>query len=462
MKPFNNLTDLCALMAVVILQSGCNQQANPAASPAVATNALHVPPAPMDSCRIVLVPHTGNTRLDEDIVKAQAAVKSGANPEAALERLGWSFVAKARASFDNGYYKLAEQCALCMESRAPTNASALLLHGHVLHNLHKFKEAEPIARQLAAQRGSPMDFGLLGDVLMEIGQLDDAIKAYQQMMDLRPDSRANARAAHVRWLKGDLSGAIGAMQDAVGSVGSRDAESAAWMQTRLAFYHFQAGDSKLARRSCDAALTLMDDYAPALLLRGRMLMAEGKITEAVGPLDRAVKLNPLPEYFWALAEALDEEHQPERSARIVSQLIQHGQDDPRTFSIYLATQGKQSQRALQLATAELRSRGDVFTYDSLAWAQFSAGQFAEAGRNITKALAEGTQDARLFLHAAVIHEQLGEAGEAKNFLQKACALKHLLWPSERNLLEHTMTALAWKPAETGPKTAWNKFSVGSQ
>ena len=41
---------------------------------------------------------------------------------------------------------------------------------------------------------------------MEQGKLSDAVEAYQQMMNLKPDLRAYARAAHMRWLKGDLDG----------------------------------------------------------------------------------------------------------------------------------------------------------------------------------------------------------------------------------------------------------------
>ena len=69
----------------------------------------------------------------------------------------------------------------------------MLLRGHVLQNLHRFKEAEPLARELVARRGSPFDHGLLGDLLMEQGKLDAAIQSYQAMVDLKPDPQAYAR-----------------------------------------------------------------------------------------------------------------------------------------------------------------------------------------------------------------------------------------------------------------------------
>ena len=436
------LTTAC-LAALAFLQAGCDNrtQTNPPPASTIAT-----PSPKLDPWKIVLSPHVGDSALDQKIIEAQRVVRTAADPAIALEQLGWLFVAKARASFDNGFYKLAEQCAACMESREPGNASALLLRGHVLHNLHRFKEAEPIARTLVAQRGAPMDFGLLADVTMEQGRLDEAVAACQQMMDLRPDSRAYARAAHLRWLKGDLNGALTVMQEAANSVGTRDAESAAWMQTRLAFYQFQSGQNAAAHQSCDTALRLQASYAPAMLLRGRLLLAEGQPALAVEILEQAVRLNPLPEYFWALTEALTETGQSERAQLARTMLARHGTaDDPRTYALFLATKNDQPDLAVKLARQELDQRADVFTYDALAWAQLAAGDTSAAQQNISHALAEGTQDARMLLHAAVIHQRTGDAPGAKNFLEKTYALRHLLWPSERKHLENIMTELAWQP-----------------
>ena len=168
-----------------------------------------------NSLGLVLTPQTGDSRTDKEISRLQQRIREGRNVELWLDRLGWAFVAKARESFDPGFYKLAEQCARCIEKRNPQSQEAMLLRAHVLQNLHRFKESETLARRLVQQRGLSFDYGLLGDALMEQGKLSDAVEAYQQMMNLKPDLRAYARAAHMRWLKGDLEGAIEAMQLAV-------------------------------------------------------------------------------------------------------------------------------------------------------------------------------------------------------------------------------------------------------
>jgi tetratricopeptide (TPR) repeat protein len=64
-------------------------------------------------------------------------------------------------------------------------------------------------------------------------------------------------------------------------------ESAAWVNTRLALLEFQRGRTDEARQRIDAALGFQQDYAPALLLCGRLLLAEGNAAQAIDALQRA-------------------------------------------------------------------------------------------------------------------------------------------------------------------------------
>jgi tetratricopeptide (TPR) repeat protein len=399
-------------------------------------------PAAPDACSLALAPHTGDAAIDQEIARLQAEARKAPDPSRPLERLGWSFVQKARVSFDPGFYKLAESCALCSESRNPGRADAILLRGHVLDSLHRFKEAEAIGRELVARRGMHFDFALLGDALMEQGRLDEAVEAYQKMIDLKPGPQSYSRAAHVRWLKGDLDGAIEMMTMAARATDPRDAESAAWTHTRLALYGLQAGDTRSAETACQAALQLQSDYAPALLAKGRVLLAEGKSGEAVDHLKRAADLNPLPEYQWTLADALRAEKRADEARVVEADLKARGAaSDPRTFALYLASRGDQVEAAVRLAQQELDSRKDIFTLDALAWSLAAAGRSAEARVAIKQALAEGTKDARLFYHAGRIAALVSEKREAHRWFRKASAIKQMLLPSEREQLSTSLAAL---------------------
>jgi tetratricopeptide (TPR) repeat protein len=386
---------------------------------------------------IVLAPQTGDSRTDREISRLQQRVREGRDIELTLEQLGWAFVTKARTTFDAGFYKLAEQCALGIEKRNPQSQAAMLLRGHVLQNLHQFKESEALARRLVDQRGLCFDYGLLGDALMEQGRLKEAVEAYQRMMNLKPDLHAYARAAHIRWLKGDLDGAIEAMQLAVSAASPLDPESAAWVHTRLASYELQAGRLEEAEERCALALSFHSNYAPTLLLQGKMLLSQNKPDRAVELLQTAAKLNPLPEYQWALDESLRAAgSRGDEAATIEAQLRKHGAaSDPRTYALFLATRHESPETALQLAKAEFGSRGDVFTHDALAWALAAAGKINEARTEMGRALAEGTKDGRLFFHAAVIEAKTGHKEEALGFFEQATRFTQLLLPSEREQLQ---------------------------
>ena len=435
----------CVLTAVTCAVNGCRRGEAPAPPPGpaseVATGAPADDPLTPSPCDLMLAPQAGTGRLDVEIRRLQTKLRTDPSASNYLENLGWLFVAKARESFDPGYYKLAEQCALCLDSRQPHSAEALLLRGHVLQNLHKFKEAEALARELVARRGLSFDYGLLGDTLMEQGSQDEAAEAYQTMVDQKPDLQAYARIAHLRWFKGDLTGATAIMRLAVGAASPNSPEVAAWVNTRLALLEFQNGNLAAANGTCGVALDYQRDYAPALLLRGRLLLADGEPEEAVAALQRAVQLNPLPDYQWVLSEALRAAKRNEEEAAVEEALRQQGAAaDPRTFALYLASRGESPATALELAQAELNTRGDVFTHDALAWALAANGQIEQARSEMQQALSQGTRDARLFLHAGVIAARAGEKQEAQDWLDKAAPMMPLLLPSERTLWQK----LAWE------------------
>lgn len=394
-------------------------------------------------CAIALTPHKGNEAIDREIRGLQEEARANPKHTDAMKRLGWAFVTKARLSYDPGFYKLGEQCSLCVQLKNGADPDALLLQGHILQSLHKFKDAEPIALKLVTIRNDPVDYSLLGDVLMEQGRLHDAVEAYQKMIDLRPDLQSYTRVAHMRWLKGDLDGAIEVMRMAVTSGSPRDPEPTAWAYTRLGTYELQAGDTERATESARLAGQFAENYAAALLLRGRILLAQDHPQDAIEFLQRAAALTRLPEYEWTLADALREVGETQAAEGVERNLLRDGaMNDPRTFALYLATRGQQIQQALQLTEDELRTRADVFTMDALAWALHASGRLAEAREYSRKALREGTQDARLFYHAGCIALAAGDSTGAVRAFARSDQIKQTLMPSERADLNKEFAALS--------------------
>jgi tetratricopeptide (TPR) repeat protein len=204
----------------------------------------------------------------------------------------------------------------------------------------------------------------------------------------------------------------------------------------MALYQLQRGAPTKALEACNTALSLQTDYAPAMLARGRTLLALNRPADAVIEIQRAANLNPLPEYQWILADALALTGDQRHAAEIDSQLARRADgEDPRALALYLATRHQDVERAVRLAQQELTNRGDVFTHDALAWALAAAGRIAEAQQHALQALAEGTRDPRLYLHAGVIAALANDTQHAKRWLEHAAAMQQMLLPSERVLLE---------------------------
>lgn len=433
------MNKLSTLIFSAFLLAACGHSEQPdTLSDAIASHG----PVPVvegnNACTVLLIP-LDTTEENDPIVRYQQAVLHNRMPLPNLEKLGWAFISKARQAFDPGFYTLAEQAALCIEQKQPDSLAALLLRGHVLHNLHRFKEAESLAHKLVAQRGIWFDHALLGDVLMEQGRLDEAEHAYQRMMDQRPGPQVYSRAGYLRWLKGDLTGAIEMMQLTVQAMSNRDSEAAAWAQVRLGLYLLQAGEFKQAAASYNRALELQPDYPPALVAQGRLLLAEHHYKRAVQPLAKAVQQAPLPEYQWLLIEALRADKQFAQATAIETDLKKNGAaEDGRTFALYLATKHQNVGKALHLAQKELNERSDIFTLDAMAWSLYAINLIPDAQTFSKRAVAEGTQDARLFYHAGVIARTAGDEREAMQWFNKASAIQQMLLPSERASLQKNL------------------------
>jgi tetratricopeptide (TPR) repeat protein len=412
---------LLAVGCLLPLVAGCNRPGPEA-----------VTARPDAACAVVAAADAGGDRATSTL---QDDLRARRSPAQAAEQLGYRFVARARLTNDPGHYKVAEQAAVCLESQQAESPAALLLRGHVLHQMHRFAEAEAIARRLVAKREFALDFGLLGDALMEQGRLAEAGEAYQKMIDLKPFYQSYTRAAHLRWLRGDLDGAIQLMRQAVKAASPRDPESVAWAYARLAWYEVQAGRLTDATAVVEASLQHIPDYAAALLVRGRILLAQKKDAEAAEILARAARLNPLPEYQWVLADALRRLDRHDEARAVENRIVEEGAaSDPRTVALFLSTRRADTGRAVELARREMSNRLDIFTLDSLAWALASAGNVEEASAVMTRALAEGTEDGRLFVHAAVIAAADGRVADAARWARKARSLRFTLLPSELELL----------------------------
>lgn len=335
-------------MIVALLWLGCTEPA---------------PPSPFGPCTLVKAPAAGPL----------AAERAAAPEPLSLARL---FIQEARLTSDAGFYTLAEAALDCHLQSSTADREALRLRGHVHLQFHRFAEVEAEAARLTAADATWLDWALLGDARMEQGKLEEAGAAYQSAMDLKPGLEMYDRVAWLRWLWGDVEGALALQRDAVAAGSPRDPEPLAWVLTRLGWLNALAGKPS---PELDAALTLLPDYGPARFHRGRVRLAAGQPAAAEDLRAAGATV----EAVWALSEL-----EPTASVEAVRA------QDPRGYAMWLTP--KDPQGALRILEAEWKVRQDATTRMARAWAAWKANDPAiDAAAEARTALATGIVEPRV-------------------------------------------------------------------
>jgi tetratricopeptide (TPR) repeat protein len=326
---------------------------------------------------------------------------------------------------------------------------ALSLQPAVFNVQHRFAEAIPLARQ-AIQRspGEAVNFGTLGDALLEIGDYDAAVEAYNTMARLRPDSGSYARIARLHELYGDVDGAIDAMTRSVAAASGADPEHRAWCHTRLAILLLEHGKLQAAAPHLNTALEVFPDYPYALTAYGRLRAAQGRIADAVTLYRRSADVAPRQETVALLVDALRARHQDEEARdaaemmHAIGQLFRAADIPPdRAMVLFWCDSRENLPEALAHAQEAAEERRDIYTADALAWALFANDRLEEALSASNDALRLGTRDALLHFHRGMILHRLGRRNEAVDALRTALSINpqfHIRFAAEAQGLLHEL------------------------
>ncbi len=313
-------------------------------------------------------------------------------------------IREARLTGDPGFYTLAQAAADCALAADPADLRATRARIHVLIQFHEFSAAEAEASALLAKTGAWEDHMLLGDAAMERGRLDVAKAAYDRALEIEPGPLLYDRMGWYLWATGDAEGALRYAEGAISAGG--DAEPHVWALTRVGWLRAMAGQPPL---ELIRALSLLPDYPPARVARGRILLPAGAPRAA----DDLRAAGPTVEAVRALAEI-----DPNADvARLAAQ-------DPRGYAIWLSD--RDPARALALLTTERESREDAATLLAWAYAAHRTGQ--DATTVARAAIATGTLEPRSLLQGGVVLRDIA-------LLDRALATGPGLLPSERAMAD---------------------------
>jgi tetratricopeptide (TPR) repeat protein len=373
----------------------------------------------------------GEASLDRDISLMQRILKDQPNPEI-YYRLGDLYVQKGRQSGDITYFNLAENSLREAVKLLPSLEPAHRHLAFVLYSLHDFAGAASEARQsIQIDANDSYAYGVLGDSELETGAYAEAAQTYARMIALKDDLYSYSRRSGLETIRGDNRSAVADLERAIASGQQTDepSEGIAWAQTTLALDYFLMGRLDDADEQGQAALKTYPGYHLALATLGRVRAAQGRLPEAADFYRRAIAIIPLPEYAAALGDVYTEMGR-QRDAELQRQLVEfiarlNALNQilyNRVLVEYYADHDINHMQAAELAAGEYEIRKDIYGEDALAWALFRDGQAAKALPHIIAALRFRTADARLYFHAAMIYQAVGQTNKARSNLRQALAI----------------------------------------
>lgn len=386
-------------------------------------------------CACAFAPAQADDTPAERAIKAAEAriatlATAGAPRAEALNGLALALTRRARETSDTDFYDQAHAVLDRARKIEPDHRDTQRTRIWVWLGEHEFKRAFDAA--LALHKNNPddlMTLAMLTDASVELGRYDDAERYAQWLLDLRPGNVVGlTRAAYLRELFGDVDGAIELMEQAYKRTPSAETEDRAWLLTHLSHLQVTAGRVDQADALAQAALREFPDYHYALAQLSEVRHAQGRHDDALAARQAHVKASPHPENGFRLGEALQRAGRTaeakaafagfERAALAESDGVDNAN---RELALYWLDHAGQPAKALQLAQREAQRRQDVLTLDTLAWAQYRSGLFADASTTMTRVLAVGTRDPGLLYHAGLIARKAGDPDAAREHLQQALA-----------------------------------------
>ncbi len=358
---------------------------------------------------------------------ARLEAKHAADPGdlATIERLAEALLKRVRVSADPRDAARAEALVARALELAPKDARAWNLKAWTELSAHRFGVALASAQQ-GRRLGPPsaVNLGLLADALVELGRYADAVQRTQELVDRFPGLPAYSRGAHLRFLHGDLPGAIALMRQAV-QAGRPRTEETAWGLTQLAELYVQDGKLELAEQAAQAALGTLPGSLQAKAQLGRVREGQGRFEDALALYRETAETQPSPEFVfahWRLAKRLGHGTEAKRQAELLkglARLDEKGGLYRRPLAEFFAMQPDGLAEAERLARLELASRPDIYSHDALAWVLYRAGKLGLARTHAEAALKLGTPDVALQYRTGLVLSAAGEPKRGGALLREA-------------------------------------------
>jgi tetratricopeptide (TPR) repeat protein len=353
--------------------------------------------------------------------------------------LGDSFLARARATGDPGFYSRAERAYGAALRRDPGNVGGLVGAGTLAGLRHDFPEQLRLG--LEGRRAAPdvaRPLTVVADAQVELGRYDGAARTIQRLVNVKPGLPAYARVSYFKELHGDVDGAIRAMRFATSAGGSP--ESAAYVETLLGDLELSRGRPAAARTAYRSALRDLPSFPQALTGLARIDAAGGDLTRAAARLRRSTDRLPLTTSLVLLAEVeraaghARAARNDLAAARVQHRLLGTGGTLPDAEAVLFEANHGSPSRAVRLGRRVWRTAPSIRSADALGWALTRAGRPHAGLVWAHRALRTGSLDPLFRLHAGIAARRSGRLGEAERYLTAAAKGATALSPGSLRVL----------------------------
>jgi tetratricopeptide (TPR) repeat protein len=317
--------------------------------------------------------------------------------------------------------------------------------------LHRFHDAIAITNHVESyDRGDPAMYSRDASLAMEVG---DYARAERRLSAVPEKARDDGwRVIESRYL--ELTGHLAEARSLLATASAYQnasfdapAQQRAWYFFRQGEMAFEAGENDAALGYEREAVTIFPNYADALRTLARIECARHDWQQCLTDAVASSNIVPYPETLGYKADAQRALGDTAGAAQ-TNDLIhtvgaigdqQHITD--RLLAIYYADHGLYPHEAYAIAKNELKSRDDIFTDDTLAWAAAMDGRWDEARLRIARAAKYGIQNSLIDYHAGVIAAHFGDRAAAKADFERALALNPAFHPVFANDARTRLAAL---------------------
>jgi tetratricopeptide (TPR) repeat protein len=377
-------------------------------------------------------------QIDHSITAWTANLAANDKDFLSASNLATLYEARARLSGDASDYLRADEAASRSLKIEPRQLDVQALHARLALATHDFTRALSEGSMLdRTAPNQPAILAIMGDAQLELGDVDGAAARFDEIGKLAPGAAVDARLARVTFLRGDAAGAATQSETAYAAALSEGQTGPAlsWYAYLAGFQNLAAGNPDAAATWYDKAVTAWPQSFLALAGRARAQAALGNIDAAIAGYRAAIAISPQPDSLALLGDLLAQTGDARGAAEqyatvhVIGQLQgSAGLIYNRQLALFEVNHADNVAEALTLAQGELRTRKDVYGYDTYAWALLANGRAADADAAMSKALALGTRDATMLYHAGEIALGVGDQARARQLLQEAIGIRGALDP----------------------------------